>query len=479
MQGMRFLTLALLLWVPAAFAQSPVPAVAGKRHPRLAIRNAIIIDGTGTPPAGPRDILIGNDRIAAIVPSRGEGGPKADVNIDAGGRYVLPGFINLHGHTQDSRARRDFPVEYCTKLWLACGITTVRDVGADWEKARKWKFASEDGTLAAPRLFLYRTFSAATVAEVDARVADFKQQGADGIKFFATPRDIMERLSQAARNHQLRLAHHAAIAETNAWDDARFGTTTIEHWYGIPDAALKNGVQGFPPSFNHDNELDRFRHAGRLWREADPERLSQVLDAMVKANVAWDPTLSIYEAARDLDKAQTQPYFAEYLHPALEEFFKPNLANHGSFYTDWTTEDEVYWKENYRIWMHALRQFAEKGGIIGTGEDAGFIYRIYGFGYLRELELQQEAGFHPLEVIQHATVNGARILGKENELGRLRQGWKADLVIVNGNPLRDFKILYPHRGGIEWTIKDGIPYHVPALSAEVKELVRAGRAKSK
>jgi imidazolonepropionase-like amidohydrolase len=67
---------------------------------------------------------------------------------------------------------------------------------------------------------------------------------------------------------------------------------------------------------------------------------------------------------------------------------------------------------------------------------------MYGFGMLRNLELHQEAGFHPLRVLRHATVNGARVLRAENTIGRVRAGWSADLLIVNGNPLEDFKVLY-------------------------------------
>jgi imidazolonepropionase-like amidohydrolase len=100
---------------------------------------------------------------------------------------------------------------------------------------------------------------------------------------------------------------------------------------------------------------------------------------------------------------------------------------------------------------------------------------MYGFGLIRELELQQEAGFQPLKVIQHATGNNARILGREADLGRVRAGYLADLIVVNGNPLENLKVLYPtgveeirggkivHGGGVEWTSKDGIPYHAPTL----------------
>ena len=145
------------------------------------------------------------------------------------------------------------------------------------------------------------------------------------------------------------------------------------------------------------------------------------------------------------------------------------------------------WRENYRIWMHWVREYAARGGNVTVGSDAGFIYQLYGFTTIRELELQQEAGFHPLEVIQHATSNGAKLLGLPNT-GVVRPGYKADLLIVDGNPLHNFKVLYAtgietaeqgkivKRGGVRFTIKDGIVFDAPALAAEVREMVRAAKA---
>ena len=131
--------------------------------------------------------------------------------------------------------------------------------------------------------------------------------------------------------------------------------------------------------------------------------------------------------------------------------------------------------------MAAVREFGRRGGVIGVGEDTGFIYNVYGFGLIRGLELHQEAGFAPLQVIQHATANNGHLLGQGHRLGRLRVGYAADLLVLNGNPLEDFKFLYPPVGdakaGIEWTIKDGIPYSVPKLIAEVKGLVSAAKKK--
>lgn len=449
----------------------------GVRAESLLIRGATVYEGNGTPARGPVDILIENGRIVSVA-AAGSRNPRPDApQIDARGKYVLPGFINLHGHVQDERAAKPMPVDYCLKLWLASGITTVRDVGSDFRKAKAWKAQGEAGQRAAPRLLLYRALNAATAAQAVERVRQFRKEGADGIKFFGMPRDVMQAMLGEARLAGLRTAHHAGVEETNAWDDAQFGSTSIEHWYGVPDAALLEGAQAFPPSYNYQNELDRFRYAGRLWREADPKRLQAVLARMVERGVAWDPTFSIYEAARDRDKAEHQPYFSDYLHPALAEFFKPNLDNHGSFFTEWTTEDEIFWKENYRLWMKAVRDFAALGGLVGTGEDAGFIYRIYGFGYIRELELQQEAGFLPVKVLEHATLNGARILGMESEIGRVRPGWKADLIVVDGNPLANFKILYPHTSRILWTIQEGIPHRVQDLLRDVRQMVAEAKAK--
>jgi imidazolonepropionase-like amidohydrolase len=481
---------------PTTATQLKPPVVSGKRYPRLVIRNATIVDGNGTPASGPRDIVVEGNTITEIVPldpvALREGKakrPEGDVEIDATGKYVLPGLINAHGHVQDERGGNPQPVDYCLKLWLACGITTVRDVGSDTVKSLALRDKSAKGEIVAPRLFIYPMFgNKKSTEEARARVRELKQMGADGIKILGVDRDIMAALLDEAHKLGLRVAHHAGVEETNAWDDIKYGTTSIEHWYGIPDAAIESGRQNFPSSYNYANEVDRFRYAGRLWREANPERLTKVLEAMVAANVAWDPTLDIYEASRDLQRAQTQPWFAEYLHPTLEEYFKPNPKNHGSYFIGWSSTDEAFWKENYRIWMAALREFDRLGGTIGAGEDSGFIYQMYGFGLIRTLELHQEAGFHPLKIIQQATGNNAKILGQEERLGRVRAGYLADLIVVNGNPLENLKVLYPtgvdeikdgksvHTGGVEWTIKDGIPYHGPTLMKEIKEMVAKARA---
>jgi hypothetical protein len=490
---MRVFLLPLLI-VIALQAQTPAGPVSGKRYHTMAIRNAMIADGNGTPASGPKDIIITDNIITAVVPfdpvasGRGSRRIPAEVEIDATGKYVLPGLINAHAHTQEERGGAPQPLEYELKTWMACGITTVRDVGSVTERTLKLREQSAKNEIVAPRFLVYPMLgNLKDAAAGRERVRAIKAMGCDGIKMMGIYRDIMEAVEDEAHKLNLPIAHHVGVEETNAWDDIKFGTRSIEHWYGIPDAAIPDGVQSFPSNYNYNNETDRFRYAGHLWREADPERLKKVLAAMVKAHVAWDPTLDIYEASRDLTRAQNQPWFKEYLHPSLAEYFAPNPKNHGSYFLGWTSTDEVYWKENYKIWMAAVREFENMGGLVGSGDDAGFIYQIYGFGLIRELELEEEAGFSPIKVIQHVTGNNAKILGMEGKIGGVRPGYLADLIVVNGNPLENIKVLYPtgvdeikdgkqvHGGGIEWTIKDGIPYHAPTLAKEVREIV----AKSK
>ena len=478
----------------------------GTRPARLVIRGAMMIDGNGTPARGPVDIVVEGNRITQVVAidpvamRRGDARrPTGDVQIDATGKFVLPGLINNHTHMQSNRSGESLGgFEYYMKLQLANGITAVREVGAESNKGSiDLREKSAKGEIVAPRIFVYPQFASEegrnvkTPADARAHIQRLKQLGADGVKFGGIDRDLMQAAYDEAHKLGLPTAHHIGVEETNAWDEVNFGGRSIEHWYGVPDAAIANLRQNFPTDYNYLNETDRFRWAGRLWREADPKILDSLLTQMVKKGVTWVPTMDIYEASRDLQRAQTQPWYKDYLHPSLANYFKPDPANHGSYFIGWSSTDEVYWKENYRIWMGALRDFERKGGTIGCGDDAGFIYQIYGFGLIREMELHAEAGFNPIKIIEHCTGNNAKILGKEYELGRIRAGWLADLIVVDGNPLEDIKVLYAGgtsvvRGGKEsrtlgpeWVIKDGIPYSGPQLIREVKAIVDKAKAGGK
>jgi imidazolonepropionase-like amidohydrolase len=501
------LALVTLLTFGATAQQPATPAIHAKSSKRLVIRNAMIIYGNAKPPYGPADIIVENGMISAIgSPSTTPPAEPDTISIDATGKYVMPGIVNAHMHWHEERQPGiPQPIQYERNLYLAAGVTTAREVGGDFDKSKKWQAESNAHSIVAPRILVYPFVNKGrgSPAEIRAWIRDIKQRGADGLKIIGADRDQLEAILDEAHKLGLRTAAHIAVEETTAKDYVELGVGSIEHFYGVADAALA-GIQDFPPETNYANEIHRFGRAGELYAQADPEKLHKVIDLMVEQRVAWDPTFSIYEASRDLVRAQNQPWFRDYLHPSLDEYFKSSSENHGSYFYGWTSTQEANWRRQYRIWMDAVREFANKGGLVTTGDDAGYIYSMYGFGISRELELHEEAGFHPLEVIEHATWNGARLIGMEDRLGKVREGFIADLLVVNGNPLENLKLLNPygtdvmtvngrarpnvsaitaadkvqnvHGGGIEWTIKDGIPYHVPTLMREVKDLVAHARA---
>jgi hypothetical protein len=253
-------------------------------------------------------------------------------------------------------------------------------------------------------------------------------------------------------------------------------------------------IQDYPADYNYANEQHRFGQAGRLWRQAaapGSEKWNAVRDELIALGFTLNPTLTIYEASRDLMREMNADWQFDYAHPNLWSFFQPSRRAHGSYWFDWTTADEIAWKENFRLWMQFLDDYKNHGGKVTLGSDSGYIWKLYGFGYIREMELLQEAGFHPLEVLRSATIHGAQVLGMDDQIGSIRPGKLADLVVTQYNPLENFKVLYgtghfrlndddqPVRvGGVRYTIKDGIVYDARELLSDVREMVREARKKS-
>ncbi|MBA3675205.1 MAG: amidohydrolase family protein, partial [Chitinophagaceae bacterium] len=143
------------------------------------------------------------------------------------------------------------------------------------------------------------------------------------------------------------------------------------------------------------------------------------------------------------------------------------------------------------LWMTFINEYKNRGGRVTAGSDNGYIYQTYGFGYIRELELLREAGFHPLEVIRSATLFGAQALGAEKDLGSVEAGKLADIVIIDANPLENLQVLYGtgairltednkmiRAGGVKYTIKNGIVYDAKKLLADVKKIVDEEKKKT-
>ena len=474
-----------------------------KQHQQLILRGATLINSTGAPPLGPVDIVIEKNIITKIqnvgypgIPINENRRPKllkGGVEINCEGSYILPGFIDTHGHI-GGRSQGANP-EYVFKLWMSHGITTIREPGGSLSQNLKLELKNKSlkNEIIAPRIISFSTFNSRvkSVDEAKEWVRNNAKEGSDGIKFFGAPPEIMDAAIKENKKIGLRsTAHHAQlnVVKWNVLNSARAGLTSMEHWYGLPEALFNNRIiQSYPPNYNYQNEQDRFEEAGKLWAQAaEPfsDHWNNVMDELISLDFTISPTLNIYEASRDLHRARRAEWHDDYTLPSLWGFYAPSRISHGSYWHYWGTEQEVAWKENYRLWMIFLNEFKNRGGRVTAGSDSGFIYQLYGFAYVRELELLREAGFHPLEVIQSATLNGAETLGIEDLTGSVEIGKFADLIVIDENPLENLKVLYgtgaiklddennvTRVGGVKYTIKDGIVYDAKKLLKEVKNMV--------
>jgi len=475
-------------------------------YDQLIIRGATLINGNLAPPMGPVDITIENNIITAIDivgypgvkieeskrPELKEGGRE----FDASGMYLLPGFIDMHAHI-GGEAQGTTP-EYVFNLWLAHGVTTVREVGGpgiEWTKELKKKIKS--GEMAGPRIVSYSVFGSGRkepitdTTEAKKWVRENIEKGADGIKFFGASPEIMKAaLEENSKLGKGSAMHHAqlSVGRWNVLNSAKAGLTSMEHWYGLPEALFEDKtVQHYPLDYNYQNEQHRFAEAGKLWNQATKpgsEHWNETMDKLLELDFTLDPTFNIYEASRDLMRARRAEWHETYTLPSLWRFYQPSKISHGSYWHYWGTEEEVAWKQNFSTWMQFVNEYKNRGGRVTTGSDSGFIFQLYGFAYIREMELLREAGFHPLEVIKAATLNGAEALNMDDKIGTIEVGKLADLVLLEENPLENLKVLYGtgaiklnneneviRVGGVKYTIKDGIIYDSKALLKKVEKMV--------
>jgi imidazolonepropionase-like amidohydrolase len=513
--ALKYLVCLILVFAPlSAFAQRKAIADSPERkefegpYTQLIIRNATLIEGSLAPPIKPVHIVIENGRIKSIhlinavgssaysrdVPKLKEGGRE----IDATGMYIMPGLIDTHQHIGANP-------EYQFKLDLAHGITTLREPGSgnglNWVLRHKNK--SAQNLITAPKIKAYLRFGfdpdgnfnlPTTEEGARAWVRMAQKAGADGIKDAGFTPTVMKASTDEAKKLGMRImTHHrqTMVSRWNALDSARAGVKSMEHWYGLPEAMYTDRtVFDYPANYDYQNEQMRFGWGGKLYSQAAPpfsEKWNAVMNEMIALDFTLNPTMVVYEKLRDYHRARTQEWFEDYAFPSLwEERLVPSKLHHGASLHDWTTENESDWKNQFHLWMTFINEYKNRGGRVATGSDDAM---LFGFSLIRELELLQEAGFHPLEVVRAGTLSGAELLGIDKDTGSVEIGKFADLIIVDENPLANFKVLYgtghmklmPNDtvgrvGGVKYTIKEGVVFDAKKLLADVKAMVDAEKA---
>lgn len=508
---------------PLAVKRGPVETrnfdgLAEGPYNRLVIRNVMVIPGHGGPPTGPHDILIEGNVIAEMRSFDPVGAEAAaqrgqplerlsgDRVIEGNGMYVMPGMVDLHYHPRED----PLPLEYTHYLKLAHGVTA----GIPGSTPRTFQMHEQHREAEAyqrltPRMFPiwqwgFNTESTLLEREDPAHAARIVQAMRDqGAHVFDVGRggyhwsyEQLEAVASAVTAVGGVTTYHLPPNTTNlidAVDAARAGVTLIEHLYGYAEAALPR-QQAFPRDYNYDDESHRFRQAGRVWVEAgeNPETrerlLNQVVDSLVAYGAIMIPTRVTYEVNRDFLRGSSLPWHEKYTHQALIDWNIPDPASHAAHHWDWTSDDEYYWYYAFHLWGELIYKFNQKGGTVAYASDDNYQWATAGFSNIRELQLMRETGMHSLEVLKSATYTSARALGQP-QLGLVRPGYLADLVVVDGNPAENFRYLYSfgaiRRGegdamyrtrGIVHTIKDGVVIENERLMEEVARMVAESKA---
>lgn len=365
------------------------------------IKNVRIVDGTGAPVTAPRDILIEKGRIARIAVA---GGIRADTArvIDAAGRIVIPGLMDLHAHVY----RPDLLPGYSY-----FGVTTIRDQGSSMAPLVSYADNFASGALPGPRVS-YGGFQFYSDWQFD------EEQGR-GIEPEADPDHVRRSVALLAAFG----AQHIKTRTFRRWDiNAR-----------MIDEAHRLGLR----ATGHCSHLlplvaagmDAKEHIGVCEERGNTHMYDDMLQLFRAAGIAVVPTISYFQFAVRLSG---EPNFID----ADTELapFMPERENFG-WMLNLKGPARQHWVEEYENAKTETGKLFRAGVVLGTGTD---IWQVP-IGVHWELEQMVEAGLPPLQAIRAATANAARIIGVENELGTIEVGKLGDLVILDADPVTDIR----------------------------------------
>lgn len=406
--------------------EAVAPYLAFEDGPVL-IDNVLVLDGTGGPPQPGLSVLVEGGRISAIGVPGAIAAPAQARRIEGAGRTLIPGLVGAHNHTHIPRA--PLLQRAASRLYLAGGVTTIRTVGAaspiaDLAMAE----AAETGSALAPRVATSAPYVSGPgdapvmvqpASEDEARA--FVRRWADiGVGWIKLYRRVQPHIAAAvideAHAQGMRVAGH--LCSLTFEEASELGIDTIEH--GLVSAS----------DFLADKP-DGACIAGALRNMADVEAQSdaaqRVYATMVRNGTALVSTLAIVES-HFAYRYQGEERIVRYLAPAFQQAYDARQAQ--------LAERDGAADASFDNALAFERAFFEAGGLLAAGLDPGR-HNLPGFGDQRNYALFLEAGFTPAEAVQVMTLNGARVIGRDHELGSVEVGKRADLVLLDGNLLAD------------------------------------------
>jgi imidazolonepropionase-like amidohydrolase len=460
----RLLSFALLAVSTACTRHAaPIHDFVTVDEPVIALTHAHVIDGTGAPGRSNQTIVIRDGHIAAVGDPAAVFPPSNARIVDLQGRTVMPGYVMVHEHlffSPDGSGETSMRVSF-PPLYLAGGATTIRTAGsrgltADVELKRSIDRREIPGpNLALTSQYLDGGGLSWPFETAEARGRRLAMKGADGgaTSFKAYEHITREELSgviAAAHERHLKVTGH--LCAVTLAEAADLGIDNVEHGiWTATDFVTEKQPDVCPPSDVALGSVLRAEH----WK------IENLIHKLVARSVAVTSTLPVFEtfiAAREPAPSEALDLMAPKARARYERH-RAELAAQPS---------TPVWGELFRKEMAFELAFARAGGLLVAGTDpTGHGGIVAGFSNQREIVLLVEAGFTPVEAIRIATLNGARLLGRDSEIGSIAKGKRADLVVIRGNP-EDTISDITH---VEIVFKDGIGYDPNKLRASVTGLV--------
>ncbi|MDA1028826.1 MAG: amidohydrolase family protein [Bacteroidetes bacterium] len=420
----------------------------------VALENVTVFDGTGAAARTGQTIIINGGTIQTVGSSTEVIVPEGAIRVDLKGHTVTPGLVGLHNHTFYTTSQRNIQLNYSAPmLYLASGVTTIRTTGSVAPYSEiNLRASIESGEAAGPYMFITGPYLRGDEAwlqgpEDAARVtAYWGEEGVDWMKVYTqVTRDELKAIVKAAHAKGVKVTGHlCSISHTEA---VELGIDSIEHDLSTNTDYVK------------DKEPDKCPTGP--WRaeyvnlDLDSEEVQHTFRTMIDNGIGRTTTPAVFEMY-----VQGRPMADERSLAAMSpETREEYLATYQHMSANGTPVDQ--WNKSLAYDL----AFYRAGGLLAAGVDpTGYGGALPGYGDQRNYQLLLEAGFTPAEAVQISTLNGAKILGIEDETGSIVEGKRADLVVFEGDLISDDTTITRAR----IVFKDGVGFNSGRMEKAVE-----------
>lgn len=435
-----FPLLVALLVVPSFSSAEP--------SSQLAITHVTVIDSTGRAPQADQTVLIEAGRITAVGAAATTKVPKSARTIDASGKFLLPGFWDMHVHLAGINADPGWSKQVLLPLLLANGITGVRDMGGDLEALLSWQRQAESAALLAPHIVCSGPFLAASgkktpeqypvhnADEARTAVDELKKSGANFIKIISMPsRDAFFAVADESKKQNIPFVGHLPF-EIGAIEASDAGMRSIEHFlYSAFALSFSSKETELRPRLVLAEKKGDSTAWEQIAHEADatysPEKAAALIQTLKKNGTWVTPTLASLDITSHPENWKADDPLLAFVPPGMAKQWRDS-------FNDAEMKQRAAWlgRQASNDWK-LTGELHHAGVPLLVGSDSLDPFVFPGDSFHHELAELVRAGFTPLEAIQAATRGAAQFLGREKELGTVEAGHAADLVLLTASPVEN------------------------------------------